>query len=161
MFWKEVLCEETAGRQIMMAVFKLNKPAINHLLAGFRDTDMLAIPTKPSSTLKTKMKNPIAWVLVHISNMLITVLSATIFNPIGVVTGFTSDNGVLDHSMIQVVTRQVFYCEIWFSQRLGMGWGGGEGADAGCGQPIETWLIGRPQSYIISLHVPGSLIPNL
>lgn len=99
MFWKEVLCEETAGRQIMMAVFKLNKPAINHLLAGFRDTDMLAIPTKPSSTLKTKMKNPIAWVLVHISNMLITVLSATIFNPIGVVTGFTSENGVLDRSV--------------------------------------------------------------
>lgn len=74
-----------------MTISKLSKPTINHVLAGFGDADMLAIPMKPSPTLKTKMKNPTAWVLVHISNMLTTGLLATILDCLGTVT---SDNGI-------------------------------------------------------------------
>ena len=53
------------------------------------------------------MKNPIApGGLAHASNILSELL-APVLNPFGIVTGLASENGVLDHSMIQVVIWQI------------------------------------------------------
>lgn len=92
MFYKGVLSENRKTNH-GMTISKLSQPTINHLRAGFRDADMLAFPVKPSPILTRKTKNPTAWVLVHMSNMLITGLSATILDCLGTVTGLTSDNG--------------------------------------------------------------------
>jgi len=52
------------------------------------------------------MKNPIAWVLGHTSNMLIAGLSATMPNPFGIAMVLTLDNGVCNHSMTQGLNWQ-------------------------------------------------------
>ena len=61
---------------------------------------------KLALTLKTKMKNPIAWVLGHTSNMPIAGLSATMPNPFGIAMVLTLDNGVCNHSMTQGLNWQ-------------------------------------------------------
>ena len=92
---------------------------MNHFPAGFRDADKPVISMKLALTLRRKMKNPIAWVLGHTSNMLITGLSVTMPKLFGIATVLTWDNGVCDHSMTQGLT-----CKTCFSEEVGLGQGG-------------------------------------
>ena len=73
------------------------------------------------------MKNSIAWVLGHTSNMLIAGLSATMPNPFGMAMVLTLDNVVCDHSMTQrlnwqtVLTVKRAFQRKWAWDRVG-GW---------------------------------------
>ena len=92
------------------------------------------------------MKNSIAWVLGHTSNMLIAGLSAIMPNPFGMAMVLTLDNVVCDHSMTQRLNWQtvLLWNVLFRGSGLGTGLVGGS-PKAGCGQPIKTWFIRRPQ----------------
>lgn len=116
----------------------------SHFPTDSQDAATPAIPVKPSLTLKTKRKNPIAWALGHISNMLITGFLATVLSSFETVTGLTSDDGVHDHSMTPPANWQtVLLWNVVFIEDVGLGWGGvGWGPDAGCGQPSSSKTTG-------------------